>query len=222
MDLRQYLRPTEFIDSDARSVQEFARECAGAARDAVERAVRLYLAVRDSIRYDVYGVDIGRTGLRASSVLQRRVGLCIHKAIVLAAAARAVGIPSRLGFADVRNHLATRRLVELVGGDVFHYHAYMELFLEGRWVKATPAFNAKLCRLFGVAPLEFDGRHDSVLQPFDAKGNRYMEFLRHHGVYGDFPYDMCIGALRRLHPRLFGNGERTISGSLEEERQVER
>lgn len=73
-----------------------------------------------------------------------------------AACGIAAGIPARLGFADVKNHLATPRLTDLNGGDVFHWHAYTDLHLEGRWVKATPAFDLALCERFGVLPLEFD------------------------------------------------------------------
>src|SRR5574341_322846 len=65
------------------------------------------------------------------------------------AVARVVGIPARVGYADVRNHLSTPKLRELVGGDLFVWHGYAELHLEGRWVKATPAFNLTLCERFG-------------------------------------------------------------------------
>ena len=30
-----------------------------------------------------------------------------------------------------------------MGTDLFVYHGYAELFLDGKWVKATPAFNVE-------------------------------------------------------------------------------
>ncbi len=106
---------------------------------------------------------------------------------MLAAAARATGIPARLGFADVRNHLTSDKLRRVLGSDLFVFHGYTELHLKGRWVKATPAFNRGLCEKIGIAPLEFDGESDSVYQPLDLSGRRHMEYVRQRGVRLDIP-----------------------------------
>src|SRR5499427_7430905 len=152
----EFLRPGRFIDSDAESVVTFARQAVGAERDPVARAVRLYYAVRDEIVYTPYCDFRSRETFRASACLARGSGFCVAKAALLAAAARAVGIPARVGFADVRNHLTTPKLRRLMGSDTFYHHGYTELFLAGKWVKATPAFDRRLCEKFGVRPLEFD------------------------------------------------------------------
>ena len=157
------LQPTPFIESAAPEVVRFARETVSDATDDVERGVMLYYAVRDEIRYDPYRITLSEDCFRATTVLRDRAAFCIPKAILLAAAARAVGIPSALGFADVKNHLTTRKLREAMGSDVFVYHGYTVLKLGGKWVKATPAFNLSLCQRFGVRPLEFDGKSDALL-----------------------------------------------------------
>ena len=155
-DLAPYLQPTACVDSAAPAVLAFtARVTEGVVTDR-ERAVRLFYAVRDEIRYDPYGVVLTEEELRATAVLARGAGFCVAKAIVLAAGARAVGIPARLGFADVRNHLTTERLREQMKTDVFAFHGFTELHLDGRWVKATPTFNQSLCDRFGVKPLGKD------------------------------------------------------------------
>ena len=218
--LERTLQPTEFLDSDTAAVQDYARRIIGLAQDPTEQAIKLFYAVRDAIRYDVYGIDLTRATMRASAILNNRVGFCIHKCIVFAAAARSLGIPSRLAFADVRNHLSTVRLRALIGGDVFHYHAHAEIHLNGRWIKATPVFNRSLCQLFGVEPLDFDGRHDAMLQPYDKQGNRYLEYIHQHGVFEDFPYERCIATLKQRHPRLFMEGRQTITGDLTQERRI--
>jgi len=199
------LAPTPTIDSDHPEVRRFAEETVAGAQDDVERAVRLYYAVRDRIRYNPYQwVTTLATpdGLKASATLAATGAFCVPKAILLAAAARAVGIPSRLGFADVRNHLATRRLLEYLENDLFVFHGYTELFLEGRWVKATPAFDASLCEKFGVEPLPFDGRHDSVFQPFDRKGRQHMEYVRDRGHRNDVPLREMIEAWTEVYPKI--------------------
>jgi transglutaminase-like putative cysteine protease len=214
---------TPYLDHDALPVREFVRRVVPDDRvSPAAKAVQLYYAVRDGIRYDVYGADLSRDGLRASSVVRAGKGFCLHKSILYAAATRAVGIPSRLVLTDVRNHLASERLKELVGGDVFRFHCLAAVELEGRWVRATPVFNRTLCRLYGIAPLEFDGTADSVHHPFDARGRRHMEFLHEHGEFADFPYELVVPGLAAASPRLFRGASVLATGSLAAEAEPRR
>ena len=202
-----WLRPAPFVDSDAPAIVTFARAAAADIVDARERAVALYYAVRDGVTYTPYCDFRSADTYRASAVLAKGAGFCVGKAALLAAVARAEGIPARLRFADVRNHLCTPRLRALVGGDVFYYHGYVEPELEGRWVKATPAFDRALCERFGVLPLEFDGREDSVFQPYDRAGRRHMEYVRDRGVQADVPMAAIVATFEREYPRLMEAGE---------------
>ncbi|HKI98848.1 MAG TPA: transglutaminase family protein [bacterium] len=197
------LQPTRFIESTAPEVVRFARETVGDARDDVQRGVMLYYAVRDEFRYDPYRITLDETCFRATTVLREGAAFCIPKAILLAAAARAVGIPAALGFADVKNHLTTQKLLDAIGTDLFIYHGYTLLKLDGRWVKATPAFNLSLCERFGVKPLEFDGRSDALLHPFDAQNRKHMEYVNDRGVYADFPFQEIASSFRRFYARYF-------------------
>ncbi len=202
-DLDPYLRPTWFIDSDAPVVRELAERAVEGAATDLEKAVRLYYAVRDGVRYDPYVMSHERESYRASIVAGLPAAYCIQKAILLAAEARAVGVPSRVGFGDVKNHLTTPKLRATMGSDIFVYHGFTELHLEGKWVKATPAFNLALCERFGVLPLEFDGRHDSIFHPFDRENRRHMEYVRERGSFAEFPYDEVMAAFREEYPTLF-------------------
>ncbi|HEY9238884.1 MAG TPA: transglutaminase family protein [Burkholderiaceae bacterium] len=184
-----WLAATEYLDRDAPLVQAFARESIGAADTLREKAVRLFAAVRDGIRYDPYHVRLAPASFRASTVLADGRAFCIPKAVLLAAAARAVGIPSAVGLSDVTNHLNSPRLRERMGGrEVFLNHGWAALCIDGRWVKASPAFNSELCARMKVPPTEFDGEHDAVLQAHDAHGSRQMTCLRDHGVWSDLPF----------------------------------
>jgi transglutaminase-like putative cysteine protease len=208
---------TVSLDHEDPIVRAFVDRTLGGRRGSPrENAVSLYYAVRDRILYDVYDADLSRAGLRASATLSRGRGFCLHKSIVYAAACRAVGIPSRLVFADVRNHLASGQLRELVGGNLF-FHGLTSVWLDGRWMKVTPVFNKTLCRLYRMAPLEFDGTADSLYQPYDAENRRFMEFVRQHGEFDDFPYEMVLQKMRQYHPKLFSSEHRTVSGSLVDE-----
>jgi transglutaminase-like putative cysteine protease len=194
-----FLAPTRFVDSDHPDVVAFAREvCDGAANDR-ERASRLFVAVRERLRYDPYTISVDPEEYRASTLLHRERAYCIPKAVLLCAASRAAGIPARLGFADVKNHLASQKLLDTLGTDLFAFHGYVEMWIEGRPVKATPAFNAALCARFGVPALELDGEHDAMMQPFDGQGRRYMEYLKDRGLYLDLPLDEILSTFATLY-----------------------
>ena len=195
------LQPTPLIDSDHPDVVAFAHEHARGA-DVRERAVALYLAVRDRIRYDPYRIDLSPDGMRASRALANGYGWCVPKAALLAAVARAAGIPARVGYADVRNHLSTERLRETMGTDVFVWHGYTDLLIDGAWVKATPAFNIELCDRFGLLPLEFDGRADSIYHPFDRSGQRHMEYVRQRGAFDEMPLAALVADFAATYPKL--------------------
>ena len=163
----KYLAPTAIIDSDNDAITEYAANAVSdAANDHIEKAVKLYYAVRDGIWYNPYLPFYRPEHYRASNVLKTGRAFCIGKATLLCALGRACGIPSRVGFADVRNHLATKQLLEFLGSDLFTYHGFTEFYLNGKWLKATPAFNIQLCKKHKVIPLEFDGREDSIFHPF--------------------------------------------------------
>lgn len=186
-DLKEFTARTPVIESAHPDVVDFACEAMGDAEGERERAVRLYYAVRDRIRYDPYRIDLTTAGMKATATLRLRYGWCVSKAVLLAACCRSAGIPARLGFADVRNHLSTERLRERMRTDIFYWHGYTEIYLADRWVKATPAFNVELCEKFRLLPLEFDGMNDSLYHQFDAEGRRHMEYVTLRGTYADLP-----------------------------------
>jgi transglutaminase-like putative cysteine protease len=188
----EFLLTTEFIDSDSPEIQAFAQKAVAGAMTPREKAVKLYYAVRDGIYYDPYRIEPTRNAFQASTILRQGYGYCVAKAVVLAAVLRAEGIPCKLHFADVRNHLTTERLKKLMQTDTFFYHGYNDIFLDGRWIKVTPTFNLSLCEKFKVKPLDWDGISDAVFHPFDLEGRRHMEYITDHGSFADLPYDAII------------------------------
>ncbi len=201
------LAPTPHIDCDHPAVVAFAHETAG-GRAPRAAAVALHHRVRDMVPYSPWNVRLDRDGFRASDVLARdpaQGAHCIDKALLLAAAARALGIPARLHFANVRNHIGTARLEELLKTDLLVFHGYTELWLEGRWVAATPAFDAGLCARLGVAPLDFDGVHDAIFQAYDGD-RRFMERVDDHGAHADLPFEAMIAAWRQHYPHIMAAG----------------
>jgi len=194
-----------FVDSEHPDVVAFAKEATAGATTDKEKAVALFYAVRDGIRYDPYTMCDDPDTYRASTVLRTGVSYCIPKSVLLAAAARAVGIPARLGYADVRNHLNSEKLRQRMGGsDLFVWHGYTELFVDGRWLKVSSAFNIELCERFGLKPLEFDGEHDALLHPFTADGRAHMEYVAERGSFDDVPFEEILTEFRSTYPHMFG------------------
>lgn len=194
-----YLQATRYIDCDHPDVMRHAEAAVGNASTDIDRAVRLFYAVRDGIRYNPYAFSFDPEAYRASVICHTTANFCIPKAILLAADARALGIPARLGFADVRNHLTTERLRALIKTDLFVFHGFADLFLDGRWVKATPAFDLALCRRFRVRPLEFDGRNDSLFHEFTHDGRQHMQYVRDRGTFADVPFEEMTAAVREAY-----------------------
>lgn len=195
-----YLRPTEFLDHEHPAVRTFVEEATAGAADDRERVARLFARVRDGIRYDATNFPLERDTYRASAVVGASSAFCVPKAVLLAAGARALGIPARLAFADVRNHLQTPRMREMMGTDLFLWHGYAELLVDGAWRKASPAFNAELCARFGVEALDFDGTADAILHPFSGDGSRYMEYVNERGSYEDLPFEEFMTGILEAYP----------------------
>ncbi|WP_299963920.1 transglutaminase-like domain-containing protein [uncultured Roseobacter sp.] len=209
------LAPTSFFDCQSPQIAAFydkaIKDC---APDDRARAVALFYAVRDALFYEIYNADFSRPAMCASAILQRRSGMCIHKSIVYITLLRHAGIPARLCLTDVTNHLCSAKLEALMGTRTFHYHALVQLRLDGKWIKATPVFNARLCQLYGLTPLEFDGYNDCVHHPYDEQGRAHMEVVRDHGSFDDLPYDLILQGLHEKHGSLFKTRTRFRSGSL--------
>jgi transglutaminase-like putative cysteine protease len=199
--MQAFLQADALIAADHPKTVAQAQACAGRG-DERAQVVNIYYWVRDEIRYNPYSFTSNPEHLRADITLAAGEGWCVPKAILMAAMCRAVGIPTAVGFADVKNHLSTERLRAQMKTDVFYYHGYCSVYLDGQWVKATPAFNRELCEKFSLKTLEFDGHSDSLYHPFDLAGQRHMEYIHDHGTFAEVPvaemyakFDLVYGTM---------------------------
>ena len=200
--LEPYLQATYFYDYEAPSVKSFVTTVLEGNESPQEQAIKLFYAVRDGWYYYPYHIYTEKPNLKASHIITRKQGHCIDKAIILISCYRAVGLAARLHLVKVKNHIAVERIVERLGTDELTPHAFVEIFLNDRWIAVTPAFNQSLCQRLGVAPLEFDGQNDCLFQQYSADGARFMEYLADYGVFEDYPYDFVIENLLAHYPNL--------------------
>ncbi len=193
--MQKYLEPTPTFDSDSMSIKDKARELIHGLEDDVEKAKALFYFVRDGIDYNLYVPKHMPEHFKASNTLARGKGYCVQKAVLLIALARASGIPVRLCCAKIRNHLVPAKVIEILKSDVFPWHGYAELYLDGKWVKATPAFDLQMCQDNGLIPVEFDGRNDAKFPSHNTEGKPHVEYLLDRGPFDDVPLDEIRKAL---------------------------
>jgi transglutaminase-like putative cysteine protease len=206
LDPADCMAPTRFVDSAHPAVIEFASRVTEGLAGEQERATALFLAVRDGYRYDPYNTSLEPEEFMASTVVATERNWCVPKSVLLTAACRAVGLPAALGFADVRNHLQSEKLSASMGTDVFAWHGYSLIWVDGAWHKVSSAFNVELCRRFGTKVLEWDGTGDALMHPFDTAGQRHMEYVRDRGQYVDLPLDELLATFAEVYPEMSSAG----------------
>ncbi|MBV1877293.1 MAG: transglutaminase family protein [Pseudomonadales bacterium] len=184
------LASTRYFDANDASVQAYASKVVADAVTDVDKIKRLYYAVRDDFRYDPKHFLLTREQFSCRQILLDKRGFCMPKAVLLSTLARTQGIASGIGFAHVMNHLMPDSMLETMGGNRPIFHGYSVLYVAGKWLKASPAFNLSMCEKLDTRPLEFDGRSDALLHEYDNKDRRHMEYIFDYGAVADFPYDM--------------------------------
>lgn len=219
-NLNKALTPTFYIDSDHPLVKDFVNQNTREDASQFDNTIQLYYAVRDDFRYDPYSISYEKADFKASRVIEEKRGWCVTKSILYAACCRAIGVPALLGYADVKNHLSTEKMRKTMQTDVFYWHGYTSVYLEGKWVKATTAFNLSLCEKFGLQPLEFNGREDSIYHPFDLKGNQHMEYLNERGNYEDLPFEEMMSDFSDYYPNMGKSANQEDDFDKEVEQEV--
>ncbi|WP_405383772.1 transglutaminase family protein [Maribacter sp. LLG6340-A2] len=201
-----YLSPTYFFDFESEEIQAIISEFKDAELSQKEIAIALYTKVRDTWRYDPYSLSFNKEKYRASEIAKRTKGHCIDKSILLVAGLRAMSIPARIHLAKVKNHIAVDRLIEKFGSNELTPHGMVDAYINGKWLKLSPTFNASLCEMLNVAPLDFDGENDAVLQAFNEDGTQFMEYLEDYGHFEDVPVAFMAQNAREHYPKIFDAG----------------
>ncbi|MFN3605404.1 MAG: transglutaminase-like domain-containing protein [Leptonema sp. (in: bacteria)] len=221
-DYQNLLKPTYFFDYNTPTFEDYFQQFYEPKLNSIENLKIFYYQIRDGILYNPYSFKIQKKYYKASYILKQKKSFCIPKAILFSTVARRLGIPSKIGFSDVKNHLSSQRFLEYLNSDVFAFHGYCEVFISkenspylGKWIKVTPAFDKELCSKFNVEPLKFDGKKDSIFQPYNFSNKKFMEYIRDRGSFPDFPYNYVINGLLDFYP--FLKKKQKLSGDIRKE-----
>lgn len=198
--MQKYLAETYFINFSDDAIQHFISKNTKQADKQIEKIIKLYYAVRDDFWYHPLRLSFTQTDWRASQQVTRNYGHCIDKSNIMVACLRAIGVPARLHLAKVKNHIGVEKIVKKIGADELTPHAYLEAFMNDKWIKLTPIFNQELCKMLNVDPLEFDGKQDALFQSFDKNGNQFMEYLEDYGTFADLPFEFIVQKMKAYYP----------------------
>lgn len=202
-----YLDSSYFFDFENDSVQQLIAEFKRGELTDQQRAIRVYTKIRDDWKYDPYSISLSQETYRASSIAEKPTGNCVEKSILLIACLRGMGIPARLHLGKVKNHIAVERLTEKFGSNELTPHGMVNVLLDDKWLKVSPAFNASLCEKLNVEPVDFDGENHSFLQQYNAEGSRFMEYTADYGHFDDVPLEFMLQNIKEHYPHIFDTGD---------------
>lgn len=203
--MNYYLNETYFFDyssDEIRSHLELAIHTSESLRDKV---IHWYNYVRDTWVYDPHHIYLHKSQYRASAIANRKSAHCIDKSILFIAGMRAIGIPTRLHLAKVKNHISAERLIEKFGTDELAPHGYTSSYINDKWTKASPIFDKNLCKYLNVDTLEYNGSEDSIFQEFSKSGKKFMEYVEDYGAYADVPIEYIFEIMQTEYPTFKGN-----------------
>ena len=199
--MQNFLKETPFLDYSSSEIQNYISEFI-ALPSKKEKAIALYYKVRDGFLYDPYHLNLTQEGLTSSTILTKKRAWCVEKSIVMASCARALGIPTKLGYAIVKNHIGVEKLTHYLKKPEIVFHGYLELFINDKWVKCKPTFDQRVCRISKVTPLDWNAEEDSMFQEFE-KDKRFMEYTHFYGSFEDVPLQLMNEEMKIHYPHLF-------------------
>lgn len=210
----KYLEPTFYFDFENELIQKLISEFKNDTLSDKEKTIRIYTKVRDNWKYDPYSISLSKEKYQSSNISKKQSGNCVEKSIILIACLRALGIPARLHLGKVKNHIAVERLTEKFGSNELTPHGMVNVYLDNKWLKMSPAFNKSLCEKLNVEPLDFDGENNSFLQQYDSEGTRFMEYIDDYGYFDDVPLDFMIKNIKEHYPNVFDRNEKLTEFKL--------
>lgn len=202
-----YLQSSYFFDFENDLVQNLIAEFVDESISDQQKAIAVYTKIRDDWKYDPYSISLSKETYTASSIANKPTGNCVEKSILLIACLRGLGIPARLHLGKVKNHIAVERLTEKFGSNELTPHGMVNVFLDNKWIKVSPAFNASLCERLNVEPVDFDGENDSFLQQYNSEGSQFMEYTDDYGHFEDVPLEFMLNNVKEHYPHIFDRGD---------------
>jgi len=197
------LLPSANIDFNSSEFNHFFAS-ANIKGNSKDDLIAWYTYVRDYFLYDPYHLDIRPESLVVSKIIQKRRAWCVEKALVFVAGCRKLGIPARLGFGIVQNHIGADKLEEYLKRKEIVFHGYAEVYLDGKWIKCTPAFDKRICAINKLEPLNWNGEDDSLFQEFSGD-NKFMEYLHFYGEFSEIPFELMHVEMKKYYPHLFSD-----------------
>ncbi|MBL4585059.1 MAG: transglutaminase family protein [Pseudomonadales bacterium] len=185
--MKQYLEPSEFINSEHPQIQAQAKRLKSHLKTDVYIAKACFEYVRDTISHS-WDYKIDQITCKASDVLQHKTGYCYAKSHLLAALLRANGIPAGLCY---------QRLLLSSESTAHCLHGLNAVYLkEFGWYRIDPRGNKEGVNAQFTPPLEqlafsTNGRLEAELEGIWAEPYRSV-------VHALTTQRTCLGVYQNL------------------------
>lgn len=141
MKFEDYLKPTEYCDSDHQKIIAKAKELTQNIESSKDKALSIFHYVRDEIKFGMYDF------VKASETLNKGVGDCGNKANLQIALLRAVNIPARYQIISLRKECIKGVVSDMFyneAPDVIPNHPGCECYLSEKWISSDTSFDRDL------------------------------------------------------------------------------
>jgi hypothetical protein len=90
--------------------------------------------------------------------------------------------------------------MEVMKTNLFSCHGYGKLYIGGKWVKATLAFDLVTFQEKRIRPVEFDAEHDAIFHAHNLDGELHIEYVRESGCFYGVPVDVILDNWGQVYP----------------------
>ncbi len=151
--VKPYLASSSFLNARDPEIVKLARQAVGKEKNPVKQADKLRKFVTEYVEEKDLSVGLAT----ASEVARSRKGDCTEHAVLLAAMARAAGLPARcVGGMGYVSFFAGRR-------NVFAFHMWTQVWIAGQWIDVDAAFRQTECDPSHIAMTILALNEDSMI-----------------------------------------------------------
>jgi hypothetical protein len=172
--MKAYLQASSTVDINDRRIKTHARRAVKGCKTPAEKADALRRYVTEFIENK--SLDVGFA--TASEVVRTRKGDCSEHAVLLAALARAAGLPAR-GVSGIVQ--IPTGMLPASSGSMFGYHMWTQVNIDGQWVDIDAALRQTDCNpthiALAIMPLNDEGMAGSVVSMLPLLGRLQMEVI---------------------------------------------
>lgn len=168
-NVEEFLKTTKSSDFNKAFVKNKALEIIGDSKSDSEKAISIFNWMKDNIKFAISSTDA-----KASRTLKKGYGECANRTVLHITLLRAVGIPARARYADIKSEL----LIPIIPAFLFSKlppklgHIWPECYIDNKWISCETFYDTALYEKMleknmitkdQVPTINWDGKTDLIL-----------------------------------------------------------